>query len=138
MDLEKMKKMLPYIQQTRPDVLTISGPDSQGNYTVDPNLPDQEEIQGLITEFLAIPESSVPAEVTRRQLKLALHQLDMLTGVEAFLSSMPEENAKAEAYIWWNDSQTFERTHTVLISLSSAMGMTSAEVDSVFTYAGNL
>ena len=43
--------LLEHIQQTRPDVVWITGPDSEGNFSYDPALPDPSEIDALIESY---------------------------------------------------------------------------------------
>lgn len=43
--------LLEHIQETRPDVLWISGPDSNGNFHFDQNLSNPSEIEALIDSY---------------------------------------------------------------------------------------
>jgi len=71
----------------------------------------------------------VPA-VTRAQGRLALHRTGLLPQIEAVIAQ-----ADMEARIWYEDAQTWERDHPVVIQLGQALGLTSDQIDQLFLSA---
>lgn len=91
-------------------------------------------------EVAAFEASRGPVKVTAvapRQAKLALHNAGLLTAVEAAIAALPEPQ-KTAAQITWDESLEFQRNNPVLLSLASALGLTSAQVDDLFTAAAAL
>lgn len=59
-----MRHILDYIRDTRQDVEWISGPDENGQYSWDLNLPNQSEIVSLISSFNPLtPAPDLPSDV---------------------------------------------------------------------------
>jgi predicted component of type VI protein secretion system len=79
----------------------------------------------------------IPSEVTMRQARLALLQSGKLSQVEAALAALPEPQ-KSAAQIEWEYSNTVKRDHSFTQSMAQALGMTEAEMDTLFTLAATL
>lgn len=80
---------------------------------------------------------SVPASVTRRQARLALLGAGLLASVDAAITAMPGVEGEA-ARIEWADALEFERTHPLIASLASGLGLTEAQIDDLFITAAAL
>lgn len=81
-----------------------------------------------------VPEVFEP--ITRRQLRLTLVRNGIsLAGVEAAIAAMPEGLPKEEAQIEWADASTFSRNHPTLLLIASALGLTEAQVDTMWREA---
>lgn len=89
--------------------------------------------------FVAPPSPPVviPTVVTMRQARLALLQSDMLDQVNAAVVSMPGTAGEA-ARIEWEFSSTVERNRPLVQSLTTALGLTDAQLDDLFTLAATL
>lgn len=75
--------------------------------------------------------------VTRRQARLALLEAGLLSGVETALAALPSPQKEA-AQIEWADAAVFERDHTLIASMTQALGLTEAQVDDLFRAAASL
>lgn len=87
------------------------------------SMPEQEENPGLII---------IPA-VTRAQGRLALYRAGLLEQVETAIAQ-----ADAESRIWYADAPEWQRNHPVVIAMGSAVGLTAAQIDELFTVASGL
>ena len=76
----------------------------------------------------------VPAEVTMRQARLALHAAGLLASVEAAIDALPDPPRSA-ARIEWDHSQTVQRNRGIVQQLGTALGMTSEQLDALFIAA---
>lgn len=75
--------------------------------------------------------------VTMRQAKLALAELGMLSGVEAFIAGMPAD-LKEKAEIEWNNASTVQKNSPLVQSITASMGLSPQEVDNLFILASTL
>jgi hypothetical protein len=76
---------------------------------------------------------AVPTSVTLRQAKLALLGAGLLSQVDAAIAA-----AGTAAQIEWTAASEVVRDSPLVASLSAALGLTSTELDSLFTTAGSL
>lgn len=83
------------------------------------------------------PPNVVPAEVTMRQARQALHIAGKLAAVEAAIAALPEPPREL-ARIAWEHSQVIERRAPFVVQLAAAIGMSDAEVDALFVSAASL
>jgi len=113
-----------------------------------------EEIAAREAEELAWANqpAPVPASVSRRQLLLALTQMQLITGEEALAAATTgavpaavqavfdnmEPADKLAAQITWASMSVAERDNPLVAALAAANGMTSAEVDDFFRLAAGL
>lgn len=79
-------------------------------------------VNGAWTEYVVIPT------LTMRQARLALLNMALLDDVEAAITT-------TENRIWWDYSTTVERSNPLVISVLTALGKTSAEIDAMFISA---
>jgi hypothetical protein len=79
----------------------------------------------------------VPVEVTMRQARLALHAAGLLTQVENAINALPDP-PRTSARIEWDHSNTVQRNNGFVLQLGQMLGLTSAQLDSLFIAAGQL
>jgi hypothetical protein len=64
------------------------------------------------------------------QAKMALQNAGLLASVESTVAAGTEATK-----IYWADAPDFHRDHPVLLSLATALALSSAQVDALFTAA---
>lgn len=79
----------------------------------------------------------VPAEVTMRQARLALHAAGKLAAVNAAIAALPDP-PKTAALIEWEYSSTVRRDSQFVSMLGPALGLDSAALDALFIAASKL
>lgn len=87
---------------------------------------------------LVAPVVVVPQVVTRRQARQALLLAGRLQDVQPAIDAIADPVQRGMVQIEWDDSQEFHRTRPTLIALASAIGMTEADLDNLFTQAAQL
>lgn len=87
-------------------------------------------------ELAAIPTPQITI-VTMRQARLALLQAGKLADVAPAIAALPSPQKEA-AQIEWEYSQTVERHRPFVVSIGSALGLTNAQLDDLFTLAATL
>lgn len=80
---------------------------------------------------------AVPRAVTMRQARLALLQAGMLTTVNDAVAAMPGA-AGAAARIEWEYSQEVQRDKELVLALAPVLGLSPAQLDSLFIAAAAL
>ena len=83
------------------------------------------------------PPVPVITSVTMRQARLALLQQGLLTQVNNAVASMPGVQGEA-VRIEWEFSSTVERNRPLVQSLAVSLGLTSQQIDDLFTLAATL
>lgn len=81
--------------------------------------------------------ASVPAEVTMRQARLALHAAGKLTAVNSTIAALPDP-PKTAALIEWEYSSTVRRDSQFVAMLGPALGLDAAGLDALFVAASKL
>ena len=96
-------------------------------------------LQAEIARLTALVPAPVTATgiVTMRQARLALLQVGKYADVSTAIASMPEPQ-KTAATIEWEYASTVERSSTFVASMATALGLTEAEMDSLFVLAASL
>ena len=84
-----------------------------------------------------VPVPVVPERVTMRQARLALHAAGLLAQVEAAIDAMPEPPRTA-VRIEWDYSSEVHRNKPFVLQLGAALGLDSADMDSLFVTASPL
>lgn len=89
--------------------------------------------------FTAPPEppTVIPQQVTMRQARLALLGAGLLAGVNAAIASLPEPD-KSAAIIEWEYAAVVQRSSGLVPAMATALGMTDAQIDSLFLTASQL
>ena len=83
---------------------------------------------------VAVP---VPAEVTMRQARLALHAAGKLTAVNAAINALPDP-PKTAALIEWEYSSTVRRDSRFVALLGPTLGLDAAALDALFVAASKV
>lgn len=76
----------------------------------------------------------VPTSVTRRQMKLALLQQDLLSAVEAAVEASNDMALK----INWFDALDFQRDNPFVIQMAALLGKSDDDLDQIFVLAASL
>lgn len=79
----------------------------------------------------------VPAEVTMRQARLALHASGKLTAVNAAINALPDP-PKTAALIEWEYSNSVRRDSQFVALLGPVLGLDAAGLDALFVFASKL
>ncbi len=79
-----------------------------------------------------------PSSVTMRQARLALLGAGLLDAVEAAIAAMTDATQRRAAEIEWEYAQTVDRNSPFTQQLASGLGLTSEQLDSLFTQAAAL
>ena len=93
---------------------------------VEPEFTDAELLQQI--------EDAKPKVVTMRQARLALLQSGLLQTVQDAITTGTDEAMKIE----WEYATEVRRDWASLVTLTESLGMTSTELDSLFTIASTL
>jgi hypothetical protein len=91
--------------------------------------------QGVVNDEYVIvtPAAGPPRAVTPRQFRIALHRAGKLAAAQAAL-----DGANAETRIAWAYAEAIRRDGPLITQLASALGLSSAGLDALFTTAGAL
>lgn len=81
---------------------------------------------------------AVPQRVTRRQARQALFLSNLLDSVEPAIAAIPDLKHRRLAQIEWEDSLEFERNRPLVVSISTALGLTEPQLDELFVAASKL
>lgn len=87
-------------------------------------------VDGPVIRILPAPVSAAPTEITPAQAKIALSRAGKLAAVEAAVTA-----AGGETRIWWNGALSFRRDHPAITAMGTAVGLSSADLDNLFTAA---
>ena len=110
---------------------------ADGYYEFDGGAPPEWYAHLTPTELRAAPSPPIPATVTMRQARLAMLDAGILTSVSDALAAMTGITGEA-ARIEWEYAAELKRDHPLVASLSAALGLTSAQLDGLFTAAAGL
>ena len=93
---------------------------------------------GEIEEYVPTPPViSIPSFVTMRQARLALLQQGLLSQVQTAIDSLPSPQKEA-AEIEWNYSSEVHRSSQFVQLLGANLGLSSQQLDDLFTLAASL
>ena len=95
----------------------------------------QEEIEAHLTPAAASPQ--VPASVTMRQARLALHAAGLLSQVEVAIEALPEPN-RTVARIEWDYASEVHRASEFVTLLGAALELDKQSLDDLFLKAREL
>lgn len=84
------------------------------------------------------PVDGVPQSVTMRQARLALLGAGLLDSVNAAIAAIPDATQRQAAEIEWEYAQTVDRASPFTQQLASGLGLTSEQLDGLFTQAAAL
>ncbi len=94
----------------------------------------EQELAQIIASRLA-PQITVPQSVTRFQALAALHISGNLAAVQAIMAA-PETPVLAK--LAWDNALSFERSSPLLDGLAGTLGLTSQDLDELFTTAAGI
>jgi hypothetical protein len=101
-----------------------------------PRPSDQHQWSG--SEWV-LPPTPVPSTVTARQIRLWLVRHGVtLAQVDSAIDAIPDAQAREECRVEWDHAPYVERTHTMLVPLASAIGLSEAQVDDAFREAARI
>lgn len=81
------------------------------------------------------PAAMVPQQVTRRQALQALLLAGALDNVQPLIDAIADPLQRRLAQIEYDESQVFERTRPLVVSIGGALGL---DLDALFTTAATL
>lgn len=81
---------------------------------------------------------AVPQVVSRRQAKQALLLRGKIGLVQPAIDAIQDATQRGLMQIEWDDSLEFVRTRSSLIAIGTAIGLDSAGLDDIFTFAATL
>lgn len=84
------------------------------------------------------PAPVVPAKVTMRQARLALLAAGYLDRVQDAFANVPDEQVKKAAMIEWEYAGTVERDSPFTTQMAAMLGLSSTDLDTLFTTAAAL
>jgi len=122
-------------------VVTIE-PEFEGIQEMLSGLTDKQQILNALSQFnseyvwaVTYETPPVPA-LTRRQFRLALVTNGYsLADIETLIEQIPDEMQKQIIKIEWQDATTFTRTSPNLLTMANLMGLSSAQIDELWSQA---
>ncbi len=129
---------LEHIRNPLPAVADWAGSTELAPPAYDPQIESCRFVDGAwVVEVNLPPAPIVPGAVTMRQARLALLQWGMLALVNTNIASMTGVEGEA-AQIAWEFSGMVERNQPLVLSLGTTLGLTSGDLDQLFTLAATL
>ncbi len=129
---------LEHIRNPLPAVADWAGSTELAPPAYDPQIESCRFVDGAwVVEVNLPPAPIVPGAVTMRQARLALLQWGMLALVNTNIASMTGVEGEA-ARIAWEFSGMVERNQPLVLSLGTTLGLTSGDLDQLFTLAATL
>ena len=126
-----------------PVTLTAQPAYDQATQTVEESTPVQ--IDGVWTQQWSVRDltaeelkARVPTIVTTRQARLALLQAGLLSQIEAAIAGIEEAGQRQAVQIEWEYAAEANREHPWVQALATALGLTEAQLDDLFTLAATL
>lgn len=81
-----------------------------------------------------MPPPPIPRIVTPLQARVALNHFGLLQNVETAVAAHPDATVR----IAWEYATEINRDSALLIALASALGITEAQLDDIFTFAAGV
>ncbi len=88
-------------------------------------------------EIIAMQEPKID-KITLRKTKLILNQMGLLSGVDAYINSIEDEQLRATAKIEWEYANDVERTNPLIATLQTELNLSDEQVDDMFREASKL
>lgn len=85
------------------------------------------------------PVDPLTIELPRREFRRALLHNGMDTAtILSVINAISDPTEREEMQIWWEDTQSFQRQHPVLVQMVAAAGLTPEQGDVIWTYGVGL
>ena len=127
--------------QIENSVATIE-PEFDGIQELLQGLTDKQQILNALSQFnpdyvWAVTYEKPPLKpLTRRQFRLALvtngHNL---TDIEALIAQIEDDMQRQITQVEWQDATAFERNNSGLLTMAAMMGLSSAQIDALWSQA---
>ena len=122
-------------------VATVT-PEFEGIQELLQGLTDKQQILNALSQFnpeyvwaVTYETPPVPA-LTRRQFRLALATNGYsLTDIEALIAQIEDDTQRQIIQIEWQDATVFERNNSSLFAMAALMGLSSAQIDELWSQA---
>lgn len=105
-------------------------------------LTNKQQILNALSQFnpdyvWAVTYEKPPLKpLTRRQFRLALVMNGFaLTDIEALIAQIEDDMQRQIIQIEWQDATVFERNNSSLLTMSALMGLSSAQIDELWSQA---
>ena len=122
-------------------VATIE-PEFEGIQELLQGLTDKQQILNVLSQFnpdyvWAVTYEKPPLKpLTRRQLRFALVMNGFaLADIEALINQIEDDMRRQIIQIEWRDATVFERNSSGLFAMSALMGLSSAQIDELWSQA---
>ena len=122
-------------------VATIE-PEFEGIQEILSGLTDKQQVLNALSQFnpdyvWAVTYEKPPLKpLTRRQFRLALvtngHNL---TDIEALIAQIEDDMQRQITQVEWQDATVFERNNSGLLTMAAMMGLSSAQIDALWSQA---
>ena len=122
-------------------VATIE-PEFEGIQEILSGLTDKQQVLNALSQFnpdyvWAVTYEKPPLKpLTRRQFRLALvtngHNL---TDIEALIAQIEDDMQRQITQVEWQDATAFERNNSGLLTMAAMMGLSSAQIDALWSQA---
>lgn len=106
------------------------------------SLTDKQQILNALSQFnseyvWAVTYETPPTPaLTRRQFRLALVTNGYsFADIETLIEQIPDEMQKQIIKIEWQDAAVFERNNSSLLKMAAIMGLSSAQIDELWSQA---
>ena len=96
------------------------------------------EVAAIEADWALGTVPTVPTTVTRRQAKQALAATGKLSLVQPAIDAIADPAQRTMIQIEWDDSQEFQRNRASVIGIGTAIGLSSTQLDELFTLAATL
>ena len=122
-------------------VATIE-PEFEGIQELLQGLTDKQQILNVLSQFnpdyvWAVTYEKPPLKpLTRRQFRLALVMNGFaLADIEALINQIEDDMQRQIIQIEWQDATVFERNNSSLFVMAALMGLSSAQIDALWSQA---
>lgn len=97
-------------------------------------ISEDEYLEALEQEELALYLRDIPKEVTAAQAQVALFDAGYLDQVEELIASHPYPKVR----IWWRAARNWERSNPYIYAVALELGLSDEQVDNLFKEAAKV
>ena len=127
-------KLIKRLEGDRDDIAYAYLTDEEAETYSDLALVSQEEIE----ELGDVVKILIPESISKRQARQQLIINGLYGNIQPIIDSIEDPTQRLLTQVFWEDSNTFERNHPMLIQFGTALGLTEAELDMMFINASKL